>query len=190
MSPEDIKHKADKAEGLKPSESETAVGRPTTYQATFAEQAEKLCLLGATDVELADFFGIHVATLYRWKIEFPKFCEAIKSAKDVADERVERSLYQRAIGYTFESEKVFQFQGAIVRAATREHVPPDTTAMIFWLKNRRSADWRDKRELDLTAGALDSVTDDELAAAIVKLRSIARPGNPAKARNGTGETSH
>ena len=70
----------------------------------------------------------------------------LKSGKEVADNRVERSLYNRAVGYTFDSEKVFQHQGEIVRAKTVEHVPPDTTAGIFWLKNRKPAEWRDKIE--------------------------------------------
>jgi hypothetical protein len=56
------------------------------------------------------------------------------------------SLYHKAVGYTFESEKIFQHQGEIIRAPVREHVAPDTTAAIFWLKNRRPADWRDKQE--------------------------------------------
>jgi hypothetical protein len=123
------------------------MGRPTDYREEFCEEARKLCENGATDVEVADGLEISVATLYRWKGKFPQFCEALKAGKSIADERVERSLYHKAIGYTFDSEKVFQFQGSIVRAATREHVPPDTTAAIFWLKNRRAEQWRDKTEV-------------------------------------------
>ncbi len=120
-------------------------GRPTAYKPDFVGQAEKLCLLGATDEEMADFFDVDVRTLYRWKAVHEEFCQAIKTGKEVADERVERSLYARAVGYTFDSEKIFQFQGKVVRASTKEHVPPDTTAMIFWLKNRRPDEWRDKQ---------------------------------------------
>ncbi len=164
---EQIKDAADKAEGIKPPEAEVSVGRPAKYEPTFVLQAAKLCALGATDVEMADFFGVHVSTLHRWKIEFPDFCDAIKSAKEVADERVERSLYQRAIGYTFESEKVFQFQGGVVRTPTREHVPPDTTAMIFWLKNRRPTTWRDVQKHEHgEVGAFDQMSADELRASI------------------------
>ena len=56
-------------------------------------------------------------------------------------------MFHKAVGYSFDSEKVFQFQGEVVRAKTREHVPPDTTAMIFWLKNRRPHDWREKMDV-------------------------------------------
>ena len=124
------------------------VGRPTKFDAAFAEQAKLLCEKGFTDQELAEFFKVHVATIYRWLAKYPEFCEAIKSGKDASDERVERSLYHKAIGYTFESEKIFQFQGKVVRAKSVEHVPPDTTAAIFWLKNRRKEQWRDRHEVD------------------------------------------
>lgn len=123
-------------------------GRPSLYQPEFAKQAEKLTVLGATDVELADFFEVDVRTIYRWKHEHEEFCQALNAGKEKADERVENSLYQKAVGYTFESEKIFNHQGQILRAPTREHVPPDTTAAIFWLKNRRPDQWRDKQELD------------------------------------------
>lgn len=99
-----------------------------------------------TDEELARFFDVHVATIYRWQATFPEFCEALKVGKAAPDDRVERSLYHKAVGYTFESEKIFNYQGEIVRAKCVEHVPPDTTAAIFWLKNRRKDDWRDRHE--------------------------------------------
>lgn len=121
-------------------------GRPSAYNPAYAKQAQKLCQLGATDVELADFFGVTVTTIGNWQRQHADFLAALKMGKDAADARVERSLYHRANGYTFDSEKVFQFQGEIVRAKTREHVPPDTTACIFWLKNRRRDEWRDRQE--------------------------------------------
>jgi hypothetical protein len=118
-------------------------GRPSSYKPEYAKEAEKLCALGATDIDLADFFGVSDRTIYRWAAEHDEFCQALKAGKAVADERVERSLYHKAVGYTFDSEKVFQHQGVIVRTKTREHTPPDTTAAIFWLKNRKSGEWRD-----------------------------------------------
>jgi hypothetical protein len=127
-------------------------GRPTAYQDAFAKQAKKLCELGATDFELAEFFSVSVRTIYRWVATKPEFCHALKAGKDVSDGRVEMSLYHRAVGYTFSSEKVFQFQGKIVRAPTTEHVPPDTTAGIFWLKNRRKEKWRDRQEVEHSGG--------------------------------------
>lgn len=123
-----------------------ARGRPTSYKPEYAEQAAKLCALGATDYELADFFNVDTRTIYRWKHEHQDFCQSVTCGKEMSDERVARSLYNRAVGYTFESEKVFQFQGQIVRANTVEHVPPDPSAAKLWLTNRRPDDWRDKQE--------------------------------------------
>lgn len=121
-------------------------GRPTAYKAEYAGQAKKLCALGATDADLADFFGVAVRTIWNWSTRHEKFLQGLRTGKDVADDRVERSLYHKAIGYTFESVKVFMPAGAKepVYAPIKEHVPPDTTACIFWLKNRRKAEWRDK----------------------------------------------
>ena len=150
MTPEKIKEIADRAEGIKPGKPEAATGRPSKYKDTFAKQAAKLCSLGATDEDLADFFEVSVRTVIRWKTEHEDFCQALKVAKEEADNRVERSLYQRAVGYSFDSEKVFNNRGEVVRAKTREHCPPDVTAQIFWLKNRRSQDWRDKQEHEHT----------------------------------------
>lgn len=123
-------------------------GRPTDFKPEYAEQAAKLCGLGATDYELADFFKVDTRTIYRWKNQHEEFCQAVKVGKDMADDRVERALYNRAVGYSFESEKVFQFQGVIVRADTVEHVPPDAGAAFNWLKNRRKDDWRDKQDVE------------------------------------------
>jgi len=122
-------------------------GRPTKYQEEYAVQAEKLVRLGATDYELAEFFEVDVRTIYRWKHDHDAFCQSVQGpGKAAADDRVERSLYQRAVGYTYGSEKVFQFQGEIIRAATVEHVPPDPGAGLNWLKNRRPDSWRDKQD--------------------------------------------
>jgi len=81
------------------------IGRPTSYRDEYAKQAEELCQLGATDDELADFFEVHRATIYRWKLDYPDFCDALKTGKNLADERVERSLYQKATGYDVTEEQ-------------------------------------------------------------------------------------
>ena len=126
------------------------MGRPSDYRPEFVEQARKLCELGATDIDLADFFEVDVRTIYRWKHDHDEFCQALKAGKEIADERVERSLYQRAVGYTFEATKIFNASGSPLIVPYREHVAPDTTACIFWLKNRRKNEWRDKQDVELT----------------------------------------
>ena len=123
-------------------------GRPTKYKPEFDEQAAKLCMLGATDTDLADFFKVSCRTIERWRVEHDGFCRSIKDAKQIADSRVERSLYQRAVGYQADAVKIFMPAGAVepVYAEYRENVQPDVTAAIFWLKNRKKAEWQDKSQ--------------------------------------------
>ncbi len=128
------------------SEQAPSVGRPTDYKPEYAAQAEKLCALGATDIELADFFQVSTRTIYRWRNTIDEFCQAVTCGKEAADVRVERALYNRAVGYSFESEKIFNHQGEIIRAPTTEHVPPDPSAAKLWLTNRKPENWRDKQE--------------------------------------------
>jgi hypothetical protein len=127
-----------------------AGGAPSDYKVDFNEQARKLCLLGATDAELAGFFGVDERTINRWKIVHPEFCQAIKKGKEVADAEVADSLYQRAKGYSHPEDQIFQFQGEPVIVPTTKHYPPDTAAAFIWLKNRRGKDWREKVEAEVT----------------------------------------
>jgi hypothetical protein len=124
-------------------------GRPISYRPEFAGQAAKYCQAGATDFELGQMLGVDTATIYRWKNTYPEFCEAVQAGKEQADERVVRSFFNRAVGYSFESEKVFQHQGEIIRASTVEHVPPDPGAALNWLKNRRPKEWRERKETEV-----------------------------------------
>jgi hypothetical protein len=140
-----------KGAGRKPSRRSPAqravsvsVGRPTDYDPQMGVVATKLCRLGAVDREIAEFFGVAESTLNLWKLKHPEFSESLKAGKDAFDERVERALGNRAVGYTFDSEKIMQFEGGVIRAKTVEHVPPDVTAAIFWLKNRRRDRWGEK----------------------------------------------
>jgi hypothetical protein len=122
-------------------------GRPTKYKAEFNEQARKLCLLGATDESLADFFNVSVATINNWKRDHGGFLESLKSGKELADATVAQSLYNRAIGYTTTEVKVASFEGRITdQLEVAKHYPPDSTSAIFWLKNRQPHIWRDRVE--------------------------------------------
>lgn len=128
-------------------------GRPSEYSPVYVEQAAKLCVLGATDAEMADFFNVDVRTIYRWKLDHDDFCQAIKAAKEIADERVERSLYQKATGYDYTEEqaiklKIEQYKEEVEVVEVTKHSPADTTAAIFWLKNRRAGEWRDKHDVE------------------------------------------
>ena len=125
-------------------------GRPTRYKAEYTEQAFKLCLLGATDANLADFFEVSEKTINTWKDAHPEFLQSLKAGKDEADANVGERLYQRAMGYEHPENKIFMHEGKPVVVPTVKHYPPDTTACIFWLKNRQRDRWRDKQDHEHT----------------------------------------
>ena len=129
-----------------------AAGRPTSYQPEYAGQAFKLCLLGATDAQLADFFGVVEQTINNWKLAQPEFLESLRDGKAIADATVAQSLFRRAVGYEHDAVKIVADAktGANVAVPYVERYPPDTTACIFWLKNRRRDLWRDKHDLEHT----------------------------------------
>lgn len=141
------KEKADKIEALAHGEEidepRSVMGRPTAYRPEFVEQATKLCNMGATDAEMAEFFNVSTVTFYAWQKAHPDFLNAIQLSKDAHDNRVERSLYQKAVGY----ERVIQKATPSGQVVTvKEFFPPDTGSAIFWLKNRRSQKWKDRQD--------------------------------------------
>lgn len=125
-------------------------GRPSLYRDEYAERARKICLLGATDAELASFFDVAESTINLWKIEHPIFSESITRGKLIADAEVADRLYQRAIGYSHKAEKIMIVANQVVREEYTEHYPPDTPAASLWLRNRQPTKWRDKVQTELT----------------------------------------
>lgn len=122
-------------------------GAPTKYRQEYDHQAYKLCLLGHTDAELAEFFEVQESTINNWKIAHPSFLESIKNGKQIADSNISESLYKRAMGYEHPDIDIKVVNGAIVQTPLMKHYPPDPTSMIFWLKNRQPKKWRDKQEV-------------------------------------------
>lgn len=129
-------------------------GRPTKYKPEYVNQVYKLCLLGATDAQLSDFFDINKDTLSEWKKSKHEFSASLKEGKLQADSEMAESLYHRAKGYSHPEEKIFQYEGEIIRADTVKHYPPDATSLIFWLKNRQPALWRDKHDITVKGAVL------------------------------------
>ena len=125
-------------------------GRPTRYKAEYAEQSYKLCLLGYTDKELATFFNVCEATINNWKLNHSDFLESLKKGKALADGEIVDSLYNRALGYEHPDEHISNFQGEITKTKIIKHYAPDTTACIFWLKNRQPDKWRDKQVVNIS----------------------------------------
>lgn len=125
------------------------MARPSKYKDDYPDQAFKLCLLGATDMQLADFFEVSITTIYNWKNDHSEFLDALNRAKSIQDQEVEKSLLQRAMGYVTKETKVFCYKGEILSEEVDKYYPPDSTALIFWLKNRQPEKWRDKRDVNL-----------------------------------------
>lgn len=147
-------------------------GRPTKYKPEYAEIAKELCARGATDPELAEHFKVTLSTVSLWKVQHEEFSDALKVSKSIMDDRVERSLAQRALGYEVDDVDIRVIDGKVVKTAIKRKVPPDTTACIFWLKNRRPKEWRDRTHHLLTGAnegpiqtqnvPVTSLSDEEL----------------------------
>ena len=109
---------------------------------------DKLILLegwardGLTDEQIMKNMGIQSkSTFYGYKKDYPNFSNALKKGKEIADYEVENALFKRALGYTYEEKT---FEDGVLRKVVVKEVAPDTTAQIYWLKNRKPDKWRDK----------------------------------------------
>lgn len=134
-------------------------GQPTKYKPEYENQVLILAEKGFTDKDIADVFNVHEDTINNWKKQFPQFFESLKKGKVVADEKVVQSLYQRALGYSHPEVHISNFQGKITKTNIIKHYAPDTTACIFWLKNRDQARWRDKQELGVSTEGFRIIID-------------------------------
>lgn len=168
----------------KPATECGAGGRPTAFHPYYCEKVVQLCKLGAKDTEIAEFFDVDVSTMYRWQQAHPEFREAIKEGKMLADMAVVSSLHKRALGYEWDEaqpikvKEVLYENGKRIKETERVEIvmvrkvmPPETTANIFWLKNRRRADWRDKADVDVNVTV--NMTDDQLNRRIAELTAKA-----------------
>lgn len=136
------------------------IGRPTLFSERLAERALRLAEDGGTDQQIASALGIGFNTFMAWKGRYEDFRVALKEKKELADELVEASLFQRAIGYSHVTAKKVKRDGEWTMEDIVENFPPDTTAAIFWLKNRQPNRWRDRHEV---AHSAISDHDEELS---------------------------
>lgn len=105
---------------------------------------------GLTDEQIAHNMGIGTSTLYKWKNEHVEIVESLKRGKEVVDRQVENALLKRAMGFEYDEEHLIHTPDGTTTKTITKKVIPDTTAQIFWLKNRKPKEWRDKRETELT----------------------------------------
>ncbi len=127
-------------------------------------EPDKLLLLeswardGLTDEQIALKLGINVGTLYVWKNKYHEIDEALKKGKEVIDVMVENALLKRALGYEYEEQQVVKYKEGCEIVTVIKYAMPDVTAQIFWLKNRRSEQWREKQQVDIR-GSLDKLDE-------------------------------
>ncbi|MFU0784511.1 MAG: Helix-turn-helix domain-containing protein [Thermoanaerobacterium thermosaccharolyticum] len=119
---------------------------------------------GLTDEQIAKNIGIKRQTLYDWKNKYPDISDALKRGKEVVDIQVENALLKRALGYKYTETKKEVFDDGVKITTTVKEVVPDTTAQIFWLKNRKPNEWRDKQEIkhegNIGVTIIDDIEDD------------------------------
>jgi len=143
-------------------------GQPTKFNEKVRRQAMVLAAKGFTDKEMAEVFDVKEQTINNWKRAHPKFFESLKESKLKADRLVERALYERACGYSYQEERICNTSGGPEVVKTTKHYPPDPVSMIFWLKNRQPDNWSDKKQVDLNIG-LQGATDREIEEELIEL---------------------
>lgn len=143
-----------------PQKSKT--GRKSSYLSEYNTVVFRLALLGATDNDIAETIGINPDTVNAWKKKYPEFSESLKKGKRIADTVIANALYDRARGAEWVEETAIKCKDIYYedgKRCEREHVevvelrksaPPDTTACIFWLKNRDPKNWRDKQDIAIS----------------------------------------
>lgn len=144
------------------SKPNNKVGRPSSYKEEYADLAFNYCLLGAKDDDLAIFFDTSEVTINSWKQKHPEFVKSLKRGKEQADAKVASSLYHRAKGVFINTQQAIKLKDVkyikgnrieterIEIVELKQEQAPDTTAAIFWLKNRNPKNWRDRQNLEVT----------------------------------------
>lgn len=155
---------AERMKGNNYSVGNSGGGRLCNYTNDLAEKAFNLCRLGATTSDLAKFFDVSTDTIDAWRVRHKEFAKAVKVGKDLSDERVVMSLYNKALGFEKVIEKeVINKNGEVVIIKDKIYVPPSDQAISFWLKNRRRHEWRDRQEMEIgRVGEFEAMSDGEL----------------------------
>lgn len=120
------------------------------------DQVRAIAMRGIPEEQLSEIFDIAPSQLERWKKQYPLFKDALEEGYTDADAAVLSAVYQSAVGYTHEEEKVFMWDGDIIRADTVRHYKPDIAAAKLWLTNRQRAHWKDRQQLGVNGGTDDN----------------------------------
>ena len=150
----------------------TDLGRPTKYKKEYAGIAYELGLLGATDKQIADAFDVNVDTVYDWRKKHPQFSESLRLSKIIADGKVARALYKRALGFEYDETTL---EDGVKTKVVKKQVAPDTGAITLWLKNRQKELWRDKQVVEF-----ENMSDEQLDKVIADLKNTIINGQKSK----------
>ena len=112
------------------------------------DQVRAIAMRGVTEEQMCEIFDISPRQMGLWKSQYPLFKEALEAGYTDADAAVLAALYQTAIGYTHDEEKIFQWDGEIIRANTIKHYKPDVQAIKLWMTNRQREHWADRKETE------------------------------------------
>lgn len=180
FNPDDIESAADFLEDIVP---QTKMGRPTAYDPRFVPIARKMCAMGATDADLAEAFNVSIPTIRNWQVTHTDFFAAVKVQAGEFDDRVKRSLAQRAVGYSYKATKIMQYEGIPMKIDYVEHVPPDVGAIKHWLMNRDRANWTGDRSDVNLSGTVEAKGDTNpmelarwIAFSLAKAENEKKPG--------------
>lgn len=147
------------------------VGRPTKYTVEMAEQAYKLCLLGFTNEELAEFFDVALDTIHAWRRTRPEFSYALREGRDIADAKVAKSLFKRACGYDAPDLHITTWGGDVIKTPIIKHYPPEPGAASHWLavrrRNKGTTTWQKREETHHSGDATGGLAE-QLARAIAR----------------------
>ena len=150
-------------------------GRKPMYRETFCAQAEAACAeMGATNEKLGKLFGVDTRIIVTWMGKYPEFGAAVRRGKDVYNiKTAEDCLNKRIEGYRY-PEKTTEIDGngkIVSTKTTTKHQPPDTTSIIFFLKNRDPKRWRDSTSTDVTVKGAVEVTSPEISEKLKEIYS-------------------
>jgi hypothetical protein len=114
------------------------------------DQVRAIAMRGISEEQMSEIFDISRKQMGQWKAQYPLFKDALEAGYTDADAAVLGALYQSAVGYTHDEEKIFQWDGEIVRAETVKHYKPDTAAIKLWLTNRQKENWKDRHHTNVS----------------------------------------
>lgn len=143
------------------------------------DQVRAIAMRGISEKEMSEVFDIHPRQLKLWKKQYPTFKDAIEQGYTDADTAVLSALYQSAVGYTHDEEKIFQWDGDIIRADTVKHYKPDIAAIKLWITNRQRDNWKDRQQVGVSGGAGDDapigIRDETKLEVISSILALIKP---------------